>query len=75
LPPARNLRVDDGDAGGGDEDRGVSAAALQDEQVVRQLLDVDDLRLVWLGRLRGNGGQGAGREQDRERVCACHVRT
>ena len=44
LAPSRVLRVDDGDAVGHDEHRGVAAAALsaQNEQVVLQLSDFHD---------------------------------
>ena len=48
LAPAGILRVDDHDAVCDDEDGSVAAAALQHEQVVLDLLDLDDLRSLLL---------------------------
>jgi hypothetical protein len=42
--PIRILRVDDHDAAGADEHGGVASSALEHEQVVPELLDLDDLR-------------------------------
>jgi hypothetical protein len=49
--PPRILRIDDGDAVGLNEDRGVAAAAFQHIQVVFQLFNFHDSRRLRAGRL------------------------
>ena len=74
--PARILGVDDDDALGGDEDGGVAAAALEHEQVVLELLDFDDARLLAGRRLLLQGGhgdgEGAGSEEHSEQCESFH---
>src|SRR5207244_7617316 len=46
LAPSRNLGIDDGDAFAADEDRGMAAAAPEDEQVVLRLVHLNDVGAV-----------------------------
>ena len=70
--PSGVLGVDDGDAVGLDENRGVAAAARQDEQVVLELLHLDDHRLL-AALLRDDVRDRAGGDQDREHCDAFHT--
>jgi hypothetical protein len=72
------MMVVTGFGAGPDEDGRVAAAALQHEQVVFQLLDLDGARLRLSARRRLLVGcdrerHGYGREQSNENGASCHV--
>ena len=84
LTPSRDLRVDEGDAVGADEDRRVAAASPEEEEIVLEFFDLDDLGACASGAslcacalVGGDGRRDPAGEQeakyDDPSVVTCHV--